>query len=73
MCKWMMRVSAKYPLPVLIIGFICVFTLAVKWLHSEYVQRSHNGTAYVNGQPGNVEKLLNLDCKLIDEVTVVNE
>ncbi|CAB3996438.1 Hypothetical predicted protein, partial [Paramuricea clavata] len=65
MCeKLMMRISTRFPLPVLIIGFVFVFTLAVLWL-----RRMGQDTTYKSGQSDNVETLLNLNYKDINEVS----
>lgn len=63
----MMRISSRFPMPVVFIAFVFSFTLAVFiWL------RSTGGDAvYKIGQFGRVETSLDFEYKDIDEVRVI--
>ncbi len=63
--KLRMRISSRFPLPALIIGFVFVFTLAVLWLRS-----TGQDTAYKSGQFDTMETLLSLNYKDINEVII---
>ena len=62
--KLRMRLSFKFPLLVLIIGFIFVFILAVQWLQSI-------GLGQESGHFASKESLLSLNDKEIHEVMLL--
>ena len=63
MCtKLIMRISSRFPLPVVIVGFVFLFTLAVLWL-----RRITQDMSYTSDQS---ETLLSLNYKKINEVRI---